>query len=115
MEVAAKADIVNFNGDANVFSDAPVSRTLWARFFALCRAVNVRPIRVVTPPELPRLIAQLVDVARQRGVPVRTSTYTRADPVIPPALLALSRESTACEEADTVAVSAALLCTSVYV
>ena len=108
MEVAAKADIVHLNGDANVFSDA-VSRALWARFFALCRAVNVRPMRVATPPALPRLIAQLVDVARQRGVPVRTSTYTRADPVIPPALLALGRESTACEEADAVAISAALL------
>ena len=47
-EVAHKASIAHLSGDCNVFADA-VSRSLWKRFFALCRAMGVRPVKVATP------------------------------------------------------------------
>ena len=82
---------------------------MWARFSALCRVVNTRPVRVATPLALTTLIGRLVAAAREHGVPVRVSTYHRPAPVIPPELVGLGRRSPACEEADAVAISARLL------
>jgi len=107
-DVAERAWIAHLDGDSNPFADY-VSRSLWRRFFALCRAVGVRPVRLPTPVALVHLIERAVTLAREMGRPVRPSTYSRTDPVLPLALLALGRHSTACEEADAVPISDRLL------
>ena len=106
--VAEHAACAHLGGDCNVFSDA-ISRGLWKRFFALCRALSIRPVQVAAPPALVAIIKRLVALAKMRGVPVRQSTYSRADPIIPPAMLGLGRRSSAHEEADAVAISSRLL------
>jgi hypothetical protein len=102
--VAEQADIAHLGGDKNVFADA-ISRAEWSRFFALCRAIGVRPVNLRPPPRLVPMIEKLVALARLRGVPIRVASYSRPAPVLPPAMLALGRASTACEEADAVALS----------
>ena len=103
-QMALRASIGHLFGDANPFADA-VSRALWDRFFALCRATGVRPVRVETPAELIVLIEMVVAQARARGVPIRISNYVKPAPVLPLAMQALGRASPACEEADAVAIS----------
>ena len=100
-EVAERADVSHISGSANVFGDA-VSRALWKRFFALCRAVSVRPVQVPAPPELIGICERLVAIAQRGGEPVRQSRYHRDAPVLPAEMLGLGRRSPACEEADAV-------------
>ena len=103
-EVAQKARIAHLDGDSNVFGDA-VSRSLWPRFFALCRAISVRPVQVPAPPQLVDLIETLVAAARQMGRRVRDSMYSRADPIIPASMLGLGRETQADEAGDAVQIN----------
>ena len=100
-DIAERALIAHLDGDSNPFADY-VSRSLWERFFALCRAVGVRPVWLPAPPALINIIERAVASAKALGQPVRVSTYARADPVLPNALLALGRRTPACEEADAV-------------
>ena len=94
-------------GDCNPLSDA-VSRSLWERFFALCASINVRPTQIDTPPALIAMIERVVQDAASRGEPIRIPDYHRPPPVLPRAMLALGRRTSACEEADAVNVSAKL-------
>ena len=103
-EVAQKAHITHLDGDSNVFGDA-VSRSLWPRFFALCRAIGVRPVQVPAPPQLVDLIETLVAAARQMGRRVRDSVYSRAHPIIPASMLGLGRETQADEAGDAVQIN----------
>ena len=106
--MARRSEIAHLSGDCNPFADA-VSRALWERFFALCRSISVRPVKIPAPPALVGLIDELVAEAQARGVRVRTSSYTKPTPVLPLAMLGLGRESPACEEADAVAIDSQLL------
>ena len=105
--IAQKASIAHLSGDCNPFSDA-VSRGLWERFFELCKAVHVRPQRVDPHARLLPLIKRLVALAQLRGVPIRKTSYTRRDPVLPLSMRGLGRKTSACEEADAVVISARL-------
>ena len=105
--VASNAEIQHLGGDMNPFSDA-VSRNLQDRFRLLCRAANIQPVRVQVPERAHNLLREIVDTARRAGVRVRQSKYVRPDPVLPKALLMLGRRSSACEEADAVAIGARL-------
>jgi hypothetical protein len=106
--VAHNASIAHLYGDCNVMSDA-ISRSLWKRYFALCDAMRVTPIRVPTPQALLTIIDQLVTAAKLRGELVRPTAFVRPPPVLPPMMHGLGRQSPACEEADAVAISARLL------
>lgn len=75
-EVAQKARITHLDGDSNVFGDA-VSRSLWPRFFALCRAISVRPVQVQAPPQLVDLIETLAAAARRVGMCASDLPLTR--------------------------------------
>jgi hypothetical protein len=105
--VASNAEIQHLGGDMNPFSDA-VSRNLQDRFRLLCRAANIQPVRVQVPERAHNLLREIVNTARRAGVRVRQSKYVRPDPVLPKALLMLGRRSSACEEADAVAIGARL-------
>jgi hypothetical protein len=100
-DVAWLAKIAHLFGDCNPFADA-ISRALHARFAALCRAINVRPTLLPTPPVLVQIIERTVADAKARGQRVSIPTFHRTAPVLPAAMLALGRESPACEEADAV-------------
>jgi hypothetical protein len=102
------AMILHLLGDCNVMSDA-VSRSLWERFRALCAALRVTPIQVPAPAALVSIIEAVIEHAKLRGERVRPTTFVRPPPVLPRAMLGLGRRSSACEEADAVAVSARLL------
>lgn len=84
-EMAWRSSIAHLFGHCNPFSDA-VSRSLWARFYALCRSVGVRPVAIDAPPELVPLIESLVAYARARGQKIRTTDFHRPEPVVPAAL-----------------------------
>ena len=105
--MASNAEIQHLGGDMNPFSDA-VSRNLQDRFRLLCRAANIQPVRVQVPERAHNLLHEIVNTARRAGVRVRQSKYVRPDPVLPQALLMLGRRSSACEEADAVAIGARL-------
>ena len=102
VSVAANAEVQHLGGDMNPYSDS-VSRALWQRFQLLCRASNIQPVQVRVPQRAHDLLLRVYLAAKHAGVRIRTSSYTRPDPVLPPALLMLGRRSTACEEADAVA------------
>lgn len=102
------AVIDHFAGDCNVFSDA-VSRSLWKRFELLCQSLVVQPKQVDPAPALLQIIERLVAYAKALGRPIRPNVFHRAAPTLPLAMLARGRHSTACEEADAVAISARLL------
>ena len=106
--VTANAEIQHLAGDCNPFSDS-VSRALWPRFQLLCRAANVQPVHVPIPAHAIALLHRVADTARHVGVRIKKSGYVRPDPVLPPAMLMLGRQSSACEEADAVAVVSARL------
>ena len=63
--VAEHAACAHLGGDCNVFSDE-ISRGLWKRFFALCRALSIRPVKVAAPPALVAIIKRLVALAKMR-------------------------------------------------
>jgi hypothetical protein len=66
-------------------------------------------VRVQVPERAHNLLREIVNTARRAGVRVRQSKYVRPDPVLPQALLILlGRRSSACEEADAVAIGARL-------
>ena len=68
-----KAKTAHLSGDCNVFGDA-VSRSLWRRFFSLCRAVGVQPVQLPPPPALCQIIERLAAFGRARGQEIRTSS-----------------------------------------
>jgi hypothetical protein len=107
-QVAVKAAITHLNGDCNPFADY-ISRGEWDKFFALCRASGIRPQQVPVPARLHALISNFLSSMQARGVPVSRSSYTRPAPILPPAMLGLGKHTSACEEADAVALSTRLI------
>ena len=66
-------------------------------------------MRIEPPRRLVELIERLVAYAKATGRRVTQSTYVKPAPQLPLAVLGLGRRSSACEEADAVAVSARML------
>ena len=107
-DVAAVADVQHIGGDTNVFGDA-VSRNLLERFRLLCRAANIRPLRIQVPEAALDILHTLARTARAIGVRLQPQRYVRRDPVIPAAMLGLGRHSAANEDGDAVATLSARL------
>ena len=83
-----RSDVAHVGGYGNGAGDA-VSRSNWPELAAFCRHLRVRPIRLPTPPFVERVLHDVLEYAKRRGLPIRSSTYRPSSPPLPPAAIRL--------------------------